>query len=214
MPSAPVAAAAIPETRQRIVEAALEVFTERGFDGASTRQIAAQAGVNHGLIPYYFGNKKKLWQAAVDDAFGDMQAEIDTMLGDPALLTPRERAARMIRGHVYFVARRPAFVRLMYEEGKRRGERMRWMVDRHVQPLYDAVLEVVRELGGTLDDELAASPVHFFYVMAGAAGLVFHQAEECRRVSGEDPFDADFVDQHARVVVRLLLGPDPGASGR
>ena len=81
-PAAP-ASAAPPETRSRIVEAALEVFTERGFEGASTRKIASRAGVNHGLIPYYFGNKKKLWQAAVDDAFGDMQAETDALLGDP-----------------------------------------------------------------------------------------------------------------------------------
>ncbi len=209
-PAAPASSAA-PETRQRIVEAALDVFTERGFDGASTRQIASRAGVNHGLIPYYFGSKKKLWQAAVDDAFGDMQVEIDALLGEAGDLAPRDRVARMIRAHVRYVARRPAFVRLMYEEGKRRGERMRWIVDRHVQPLYDAVAQVVADLRPSEGAAPGLSPVHFFYAMAGAAGLVFHQAEECRRVSGEDPFDADFVEQHAQLVERMLLGPDPTA---
>ena len=200
-------AAPLPsETRDRIVTAALEIFTEKGFEAASTRQIAARVGVNHGLIPYYFGTKLKLWQAAVEHAFADMQDEIEAIFDEPGTLPPRERAARMIRTHVRFVARRPEFVRLMYEEGKRRGERMRWIVDRHVKPLYEAVAAVVEEVspGGPL---AGASPVHFFYALAGSSGLVFHQAEECRRVSGADPFDPAFVETHARIVEWMLLGP-------
>jgi AcrR family transcriptional regulator len=213
-PASQLAAESPPETRDKIVEAALEVFAEKGFDAASTRQIAARVGVNHGLIPYYFGSKRKLWQAAVDHAFEEMQSEIDAMGAGQGAPAARERAARMIRAHVRFVARRPEFVRLMYEEGKRRGERMRWMVDRHIQPLYDAVSEVSEQVlrasgdarrGGLTD----LSPAHFFYVMAGASGLIFHQAEECRRVSGVDPFDPKVVDAHARYVEHILLGPAP-----
>ncbi len=195
------------DTRDRIVSAALDVFTEKGFDAASTRQIAARVGVNHGLIPYYFGTKQKLWQAAVDHAFGDMQERIEATLADSATPDPRERAARMIRAHVHFVAKRPEFVRLMFEEGKRRGKRMRWIVDRHVLPLYNSVAELIGQVNGPGDAALDIAPVHFFYVIAGATGLIFHQAEECRRVSGVDPFDPEIVEAHARVVERMLLGP-------
>ena len=208
------AEASLPQTRDRIVAAALGVFTEKGFEAASTREIAAQVGVNHGLIPYYFGSKLKLWQAAVDYAFGDMQADVEAILADPATTDPRERVAHMIRTHVHFVAQRPAFVRLMFEEGKRRGERMRWIVDRHVKPLYDAVAGLVPQVVGAATPLHGMSPAHFFYVMAGATGLVFHQAEECRRVSGVDPFDAAFVEDHARVVEWMLLGPPAAAAGR
>ena len=45
------------ETRQRIIEAAIELFGERGFAGASTREIAAMAGVNAPALQYYFENK-------------------------------------------------------------------------------------------------------------------------------------------------------------
>ena len=195
------------ETRDKIISAALDVFTDKGFEAASTRQIAARVGVNHGLIPYYFGTKQKLWQAAVDHAFGDMQTEVDAILADSATPDPRERLARLIRTHVYFVATRPAFVRLMLEEGKRRGERMRWIVDRHVKPLYDAFAALIAQLPGRDDAAPGASPVHFFYLMAGATGLIFHQAEECRRVSGVDPFDSEVVETHARLVESMLLGP-------
>lgn len=51
------------ETRQRIIEAAFEVFGERGFDAATTRQIAAYAGVNTPALQYYFENKEGLYVA-------------------------------------------------------------------------------------------------------------------------------------------------------
>src|SRR5262245_58898647 len=55
-------------TRERILAAALEIFSQAGFDGTTTRELAARAGVNLGLIKYYFGTKEKLWRAAVDRA--------------------------------------------------------------------------------------------------------------------------------------------------
>jgi hypothetical protein len=95
----------------------------------------------------------------------------------------------------------------MFEEGKRRGERMRWIVDRHVKPLYDAVAALISQLPGHDAAAPGASAVHFFYVMAGATSLIFHQAEECRRVSGVDPFDPEIIETHARLVESMLLGP-------
>ena len=114
----------------------------------------------------------------------------------------------MIRAYVYFVARHPEFARLMNEEGKRRGSHMRWIVDRHVAPLYRSVEELVerdRRDGALLS---GASAVHFFYILAGAAGTLFHQSEECKRVSVVDPFDPAVIAEHARLVEQLLLGRD------
>jgi len=200
------------DSRELILRAALRAFAERGFDGASTRDIAAEAGVNHGLIPYYFGSKGKLWQEAVDLAFGELRAGFDAISVDTDLFEDRARVERMIHAHVRFVAAHPEFVRLMHDEGKRGGPRMRWLVDRHVKPLY-AVIEVIVERArarGMLSEDL--TPLHFFYVFAGSTGLLFHQAEECKRLTGKDPFQPEVVEQHARVVARMLLGPPPEES--
>ena len=190
------------ETREEILRTALTVFAANGFDGSSTREIAAAAGVNHGLIPYYFKTKEKLWQEAVDLAFGDMKADLERLLADPEIGDDRVRAGRMIRAHVHYVATNPEFVRLMHEEGKRRGPRMRWLVDRHVRPLYDAIAQMLER--GSLQSDVA--PVHFFYVLAGAVGVIFHQAEECKRLTGIDPFDPAVIDEHARIVEKMLFG--------
>jgi AcrR family transcriptional regulator len=51
------------EVRSRILLAAIEMFGEQGFASASTRAIAARAGVNPPALQYYFHNKERLHQA-------------------------------------------------------------------------------------------------------------------------------------------------------
>jgi TetR/AcrR family transcriptional regulator, regulator of cefoperazone and chloramphenicol sensitivity len=62
------------ETRQRIIDAALKLFGEHGFDGASTRDIAAAAGVNAPALQYYFENKEGLYKACAEHITNDLKA--------------------------------------------------------------------------------------------------------------------------------------------
>ena len=54
-------------TRDAILDAALALFAERGYDGASMRAIAAAAGVDPGLIRHFFGDKETLFATTVSD---------------------------------------------------------------------------------------------------------------------------------------------------
>jgi TetR/AcrR family transcriptional regulator len=202
------------DSREQILRAALQTFAEKGFDGSTTREIATRAGVNHGLIPYYFGSKESLWRDAVDRAFGELAAGLEATGNDPDSSDGEQRMGLMIRNFVRFVARHPEFVRLMDEEGKRPGPRMRWLVDRHVKPLYEGVAALVgnAQARGSLPADIP--PIHFHYILAGAVGVIFHQAEECRRLTGIDPFDPEHVEQHAHLVEQLFLGAVGRASER
>ncbi|HVA15742.1 MAG TPA: CerR family C-terminal domain-containing protein [Stellaceae bacterium] len=53
------------DTSRRILLAAIEVFAEEGYEGASTRSLASHAGVNAPAIQYYFGSKEGLYRAAI-----------------------------------------------------------------------------------------------------------------------------------------------------
>ncbi|MBS1166365.1 MAG: putative TetR family transcriptional regulator [Proteobacteria bacterium] len=53
-------------TREKLLLAALELFGQYGFEGASTRRLAEQAGVNLQAINYYFVNKRGLYNAVAD----------------------------------------------------------------------------------------------------------------------------------------------------
>jgi TetR/AcrR family transcriptional regulator len=197
------------DTREMILVAAIRAFAEQGFDGTSTREIVTRAGVNHGLIRYHFGNKTKLWREAVDRAFEALRSGIDDVLRDPSVGNERDRIRRLIRDHIRFVAAHPEFVMLMYEEGKRRGPRMRWMADRHVKPLYEAMSALLWRAIGAGVVQKNISPAHFFYVLAGSVGVIYHQAEECKRITGIDPFDPAEIEEHAQLVETMLLRPEP-----
>jgi AcrR family transcriptional regulator len=54
------------ETQRRILEAAIQLFGERGFEGASTRDIAAAAGVNAPALQYHFDGKEGVFRACVE----------------------------------------------------------------------------------------------------------------------------------------------------
>ena len=194
------------ETRERILRAALATFSEAGFDGAKTREIAARSGVTLGLLQYHFGSKLALWRAAVDLAFAELERGLQAVRDDPAPPNLRERLRLLIRAQVRFVGANPEFVRLMHEEGKRRGPRMRWLVDRYVKPMFEQLMPLVEgaQQEGLLPADVA--PAHFAYALIGAIDLIFHQAEECKRITGIDPTDPEEIEAHARAVEHLFLG--------
>lgn len=194
-------------TRDRILEVALRAFAELGFDGASTREIASRAGVNQGLIPYYFGTKQALWREAVGRAFARLEA-IAEAVRDTREVGSRERLALLIRRYLHFVAAHPEFVMLMNEEGKRDSERMRWLVDTHVHPLFTAMSAFYEQAASEDGLVLPVATPHLQYLFVGAASAIFHQAPECRRLFGIDPMDPQVVERHADALVRLFLGDE------
>lgn len=54
-------------TRARIAAAAGELFAERGFDRTTMRAVAAEAGVDPGLVVHYFGTKRDLFRHVMGD---------------------------------------------------------------------------------------------------------------------------------------------------
>jgi AcrR family transcriptional regulator len=73
------------ETRAQIIETALHIFGDRGFDQASTREIAAKAGVNPPALQYYFGSKEGLHRACaqyiIDQALPKLKPAIERANG-------------------------------------------------------------------------------------------------------------------------------------
>lgn len=68
-------------TEQKIVEVATKLFAEDGFEGASTREICKQAGVNISLISYYFGGKKELYEKIISCITGKIIAYMKASMG-------------------------------------------------------------------------------------------------------------------------------------
>ena len=188
-------------TRERILEAAVEAFAEMGFLGASTREIARRAGTNQGLITYHFQSKEALWRAAADSIFERLGRQLSERLEALDLTDPQERAREAIRQYVRFAAAHPELFRIMVDEGRVADDRMKWLVDTHLRPRFEAIAPALTEVAGIEETLLP----HAFYALAGAASLMFAVAPECRRLTGLEPRTAQAIETHADYVARLLV---------
>ncbi|MEM9035581.1 MAG: helix-turn-helix domain-containing protein [Actinomycetota bacterium] len=181
-------------TRARIVEAAIEAFADRGFDGATTRDIATRAGTNQGLVSYHFETKADLWRAAADRLCNELAERLERELD--GLPSGSERARESLRIFVRLNAQRPALFHFLVDAGRHDGDRMRYLVETHLRRRF---AEVARFTG---DEEHAA---HAYYALAGASGLLFAVAPECRALTGVDASEADVIERHADYVARLFV---------
>lgn len=186
-------------TRDRILQAALSAFSERGFEGASTREIAADAGVAQGLVTYHFTSKQALWEASVDWAFSSLAANLEgaeEMLRD---LDPETRLRALMKRCVRLVARHPEVHRLMMHEGAHDGPRLRWIVDRHLKPIFKLSDHYIGEALPEVD------MVHLQYALIGAMSHFFAVAPEVKLVTGIDVFASDVIEKHATNVIDWLI---------
>jgi AcrR family transcriptional regulator len=90
------------ETRDRILEAALEMFHDRGFDSTTMREIAGRAGVATGAAYYYFDSKNAIVLAFYDQARRDMEPRLEKALGESRDL--KERLRRIIEVKLAYFA--------------------------------------------------------------------------------------------------------------
>jgi AcrR family transcriptional regulator len=85
------------DTRDRILSAAREEFSERGYEKTSVRGIAKAAGVDSALVHHYFGTKEQVFEASVEVAFAPAFKVRDLVLQGP-LDDVGERMTRFIFG--------------------------------------------------------------------------------------------------------------------
>ena len=192
-------------TRDRILAAAIDLFSERSFDGAATREIAARAGVTQPLLNYHYRSKDELWRAAVDSLFDLLERSMNDRVAEISDADELTGAKLLVREFITFSARNPQLHRLITQECKADSARMDYLVERHVRPLYDRTVALFERLArdGAVPP---IAPAHLYYILTGAGPTMFVLAPECRRLSGLDPESNEVIDAHADAVCLLLFG--------
>jgi len=135
------------ESRARIIEHALALFAEHGYDGTTIKMIADSAGISQGLIYAHFASKDALLVEIFEQSMRDVQESF--AIADGAG-TPRERLERLIRGSFEVLRRNERFWRLSY------GVRMQPAV---LQGLGDSVGGWLTFIHGTLERYLREAGV-------------------------------------------------------
>ena len=190
------------ETRNALLDTAIEAFSIRGFDGISIRQLEERAGVKRGLVAYHFGDKDQLWREAADRLFGALADDFAGRMDTLAEVAPEEAARGMVRAFVRYSAAHPQLNRLMMQESVADSWRVAYIVDEKIRPLLDTLYELMPAASSLLWGD---RDPHRYYLFIGAGAFVFTAEQECRRLFGVDPRGEDFLEKHIDRVIALLL---------
>jgi AcrR family transcriptional regulator len=192
-------------TKVKILEHALLLFSEKGFDGASTRDIAIAAGVNHALIKYHFGNKELLWRAAVDLLFQrqlEYLDEFNQRTNDEMSVAKRFRL--FVQLYVRYCAEHPEHARIMVQESTGTNPRLEWAVNKHLLETRDTLDELF--IGLFEADLMPRMPLlSLRYMLTAACQNVFTLSTEISYLYGVDSTHEAQIKQHTDAVIRLFI---------
>lgn len=194
-------------TQQKLLDAAIEAFSENGFKGTSTRDIAERAGVHHPLITYHFKNKDQLWRASADKVFRDFRRSLVASLEDHQDECPKQRMASMIRAYVYYAKSQPALHKVMVQEASYPNPRLDWLIENHLKPLFDATFVMLAELQ-KLGIAVPGNPKILFNMIRLSSGGLLALGNELSASSGIDVNETETLDEIADMIVSVFLPGD------
>lgn len=198
-------------TARALVAAARTAFAERGFAGASVRDIAAAAGANPALIRYHFGSKEGLYQRVITEAMEDLRDRlVGALQGEGTLV---ERLNRAIEAQIDHLTEDRDFPRLVQRALLDGDEGALTIARQYLRPMLDTLRPYLAAAGetrlGTLDDIITS----FFGAVMGP----FIYAPMLSEVFGEDIRSPEMIQRrktHLRTLLSTVVDTImPGHSG-
>src|SRR5512138_3289584 len=175
-----------PGTRERLLDEAERVFAERGFSGASVREITDAAGANLAAINYHFQSKENLYAAVFSRRFAHLREEFLTRLqSDPAVAEGDLEEALTAFGRAflgpyadpeYSQRVRDLCIRELIEAKLPAGQFMR----EFITPINETIAGIVRRARPELDEATQSACAESFF-----AQLV-HVVKGARVAAGTD----------------------------
>lgn len=195
------------DTRQRVLEAAGEVFAAHGYEKATIRDIVERAGANLNAVNYYFRDKRGLYLALFEHAHAvTAQSDREALAGVQGS-PPEQRLQALLRNLLSgFVlrAQKPWQVRLLMRELAEPSWVLDTLIDRFIRPRFEALVSIIRELvpDGTSElktrlcaESVVAQVVHLAHARAIVSQLI-----------PELKYTPEGVEQMVEHITRFSLG--------
>ncbi len=136
------------DKKDHILDVAERVFSDKGFDGASTRLISGEAGVNMAMLNYYFGSKEGLFLAIFQRKIANFQNVLQN-LGNDESISAWDKMQKYVEMYGEKVVTNNCFQKLLYREmGMNRGNDLS-------DKLRDLLMKNVTELDKILREGIA-----------------------------------------------------------
>ena len=199
------------EIRDRLIEAARELFARDGFDAASVRDITARAHANLGAITYHFGSKEALYHSVIERfavPLADKLAAISVETGPPL-----ERLATALWTFMDHIWQHPEMPRLIVRElasDRPLPEPVANVIRRNMESFSRIVTE------GQADGSIRAGEPHLMAMsIAGQPLFLAIAGRAIRQAIGTDPGDPairSLIAEHVITNMRAALGNPASAA--
>jgi AcrR family transcriptional regulator len=205
----------LPErTRERLLDAAGEVFAERGYRRATVREICRRANVNIASVNYYFKGKEDLYADVLESAYHQARQKYheEEPPGRPG--TAEGRLSRFVRVFLLRILDegRPAwFGKLMAREIVEPTGALDRVIDKAFLPLHRSLGKLVCEILGCRGDD-ALVRRHVFSIL-GQCLFYRHARHVIARLYPDVRYDAAEIERTARHIASVALSAmkPPGA---
>lgn len=194
------------DARDRIMEAALTVFAQRGLDGATTREIAKEAGVSSALIHHHFKDKESLWKL-VGERISEEFVETITSSLDPKLRGTGEGAQQMVAAYMHYWREHPRALRFQLWRVLGAPADERKTRSKQLNQLFVPEIKAAQEAGHIRDDVPAGL---LMITMGGLIQYFLHsdvETNDALAVTDAHPM----TDDQALEYVWGLVAKDPSA---
>lgn len=184
-------------TRQRLLDAAFRVCSERGLHGATTREIADVAGVNEVTLFRHFGNKEKLIAALFEQVLATLSESLNENEADAQDLA-RDLTRYAQRYNAMLMANE-ALIRTIIGEAKRHPEQARQVMCEAGRSLRERLIDYLRaaQEAGSVRDDIELGPAIDAFTGMLMSGML-------RRTSFKTYVDYS-TDEYVQTVVDLFL---------
>jgi AcrR family transcriptional regulator len=194
------------ETTQRLLEAAGEVFAEKGFRSATIREICDRAKTNVAAVNYHYRDKEGLYLQVLEywTRIGEEKFPPDLGLGPNP--TPEEQLRAFIRSFLFriFDKGRPAWLsRLMAHEMADPTAALDRLIDEVYRPLLDRLAEIVRSLLGAAarDDQVRL----YCRSITGQCLYYYHARPVIQKMTPEFKYEQADLERLADHITRFSL---------
>jgi AcrR family transcriptional regulator len=109
-------------TQLRLLTAAIELFSQKGYDGITVDEIVAKARVNKRMIYHYFGSKEAIYREVLREVFGRL-TRLEIAAVNP-MVPLEETLEAIVRTYFAFLAANPEFVQLLLWENLGQGRHL------------------------------------------------------------------------------------------
>ncbi|MGH7894001.1 MAG: TetR/AcrR family transcriptional regulator [Candidatus Binatia bacterium] len=196
------------DVRGRVLTAAERVFAERGYAGATTREIAEQAGIGKRMLFYYFPSKDAVYRAVLERVIQGLVAIYEQTRGEPGPIG----LADGIEGITHFTARNLPGMKVWLREIIDGGPHLSELTRRYMIPLYE-------HAGAGVANNMATGtfrpgdPMHLMVNVGGVTLFYFLIAPMLRIIWDRDPLDPGAVAERAAAARECLLHGLAGPAG-